>query len=159
MNLATARNTPVRLVSCLLALILVVLAAGCGSGNNNNNTNVGLFGNWNIVMFPTGSPNPNYVFAMAISQEGSNNYSGSPITYTGTVSMPSDQCINPQALRATATTSGSNFTMTVTDNTTQTVINMTGTLATGTNVLSGTYNNPASQTCKASTGTFGMTLQ
>jgi hypothetical protein len=159
MNLATTRNTPARFVSYLLALSLVAAAVGCGSGNNNNNTTVGLLGNWNIVMFPTGSPNPSYVFAMAISQEGSNNYSGSPITYTGTVQAPSNQCINPQALRATATTNGSNFTMTVTDTTTQTVITMNGTLATGTNVLSGTYNNPASQTCSASSGTFTMTLQ
>src|SRR5208282_6665487 len=105
---------------------------------------------------PTGSSNASYVFALAISQEGTNNYSGSPITYNGTVPIPSNLCINSNALRSTATTSGSNFTMTVTDSTSQTVITMHGSLATSTTTLSGTYTNPASQTCTASSGTFSM---
>src|SRR5271165_1137256 len=106
MKNAIAVNPLSRVLSCLLALVLILISAGCGSGNNNNTTNVGLFGNWNIAMFPTGSPNPSYVFALAISQEGT-TYSGSPITYTGTVAQPSNQCINAQALRSTATENGS----------------------------------------------------
>ncbi len=154
----TARNPLSRGVCCLFALVLILMSAGCGSGNNNP-TNVGLFGNWNIAMFPTGSPNASYVFAMAISQEGT-SYSGSPITYTGTVSPPNNQCINTQDLRATATTTSSNnFTMTVTDATTQTIITMQGTLASDTTTLTGTYTNPASSTCSASSGTFSMTPQ
>ena len=148
-----------RLLCCLVALMIVLVIAGCGGSYNNNNNTVGLFGNWNIVMYPTGSPNPSYVFALAISQLGANNYSGSPITYTGSVPVPSGQCINSSAVHSTATTNGSNFTMTVTDTTTQTVITMTGSLATGTNVLSGTYTNPKSVTCSSSNGTFSMAIQ
>ncbi len=158
MKMLTRRNKTFRILCCLVALMLVLVIAGCGS-NNNNNTSVGLFGNWNIVMYPTGSPNPSYVFALAISQEGTSNYSGSPITYTGSVPVPTNQCINSAAIHATATTTGSNFTMMVTDTTTQTVITMTGSLASGTNVLSGTYTNPASVTCSASNGTFTMATQ
>jgi hypothetical protein len=158
MKIHATRNTAFRILSCVVASILVFLTAGCGGGNNSVANN-GLFGDWNIVMYPTGSANASYVFAMAISQEGTNNYSGSSITYTGTVAVPSNQCINSSALRATATTSGSNFTMTVTDTTTQTVITMTGSLSTFTSTLSGTYTNPASTTCQASSGTFSMTPQ
>ncbi len=158
MKILNAGKRSFRVVACLIALIFVLVIAGCGSGNNNNVTNNGLFGDWNIAMFPTGSANASYVFAMAISQEGT-SYSGSPITYTGTVAQPSNQCINTQALRATATTSGTNFTMTVTDATTQTIITMQGTLATDTTTLTGTYNNPASTTCPASSGSFSMTPQ
>jgi len=141
-----------------LALTLVLMTAGCGSGNNTVNNN-GLFGDWNIAMFPTGNSNAMYVFALAISQEGTNNYSGSPITYTGTVAIPSNLCINSSALRATATTSGTNFTMTVTDTTSQTVITMNGTLSSVTTSLTGNYSNPASETCAASSGTFTMVPQ
>ena len=151
------KNTILR-TSWFVTLTLVLLTAGCGSGNNTT-TNNGLFGDWNIAMFPTGSANASYVFALAISQEGTNNYSGSPITYDGTVPIPSNLCINSNALRSTATTNGSNFTMTVTDSTSQTVITMQGSLATSTTTLSGTYTNPASQTCTASSGTFSMTPQ
>ncbi len=151
------KNTILR-TFCFVALTLVLLTAGCGS-NNNTPTNNGLFGDWNIAMFPTGSANASYVFALAISQEGTDNYSGSPITYTGSVPIPSNLCINSNAVRSTATTSGSNFTMTVTDSTSQTVITMQGSLATSTTTLSGTYTNPASQTCTASSGTFSMTPQ
>ncbi len=149
-----------RRISCFVALTLVILAAGCGSGNNTP-TNNGLMGDWNVAMFPTGNPNASYVFALAISQEGTNNFSGSPITYTGTVPIPSNQCINSSDLRSTAMTnsSNSNFTMTVTDSTSQTVITMQGSLSTSTTTLSGTYTNPASQTCSASSGTFSMTPQ
>ncbi len=158
MKIRTKNNMVIRSVSCLIALILVAILAGCGSGNNTTN-NVGLFGDWNIAMFPTGSSSASYVFALAISQEGTSNYSGSPITYNGSVPVPTNMCINSSALRATATTSGSNFTMTVTDDTTETVITMQGSLATSTTTLSGTYSNPASETCKASSGTFSMTPQ
>jgi len=159
MKMLIRRNPTFRILCCVAAFMPVLVAAGCGSNNNNNNTANGLFGDWNIVMYPTGSPNPSYVFALAIS-EGTNNYSGSPITYTGSVPVPSNQCINSSAIHATATTTSSNFTMTVTDTTTQTVITMTGSLATnGTNVFSGTYTNPASVTCSASNGTFNMTIQ
>ncbi len=159
MKIRAMNKMVTRSVSCLIALILVAILAGCGSGNNNTPTNVGLFGDWNIAMFPTGSSSAIYVFALAISQEGSNNYSGSPITYNGSVPVPTNMCINSSALRATATTSGSSFTMTVTDDTTEKVITMQGSLATSTTTLSGTYSNPASQTCKASSGTFSMTPQ
>jgi hypothetical protein len=147
-----------RRLSCFLLLIPVLMIAGCGSGTSNPTVN-GLFGDWNIAMFPTGSSNAMYVFALAISQEGSNNYSGSPITYNGTVPVPSNLCINTSALHATATTSGTNFSMTVTDSTSQTIITMTGSLSTFTSTLSGTYTNPASESCAASSGTFSMTLQ
>jgi hypothetical protein len=148
-----------RRLSCFLVLIPVLLIAGCGSGTSNPSVVNGLFGDWNIAMYPTGSSNAMYVFALAISQEGSDNYSGSPITYDGTVPVPTNLCINSAALRATATTTGSNFTMTVTDSTSQTIITMTGSLTTFTNTLSGNYTNPASETCPASSGTFSMTLQ
>lgn len=147
-----------RRVLCFFLFISVLMIAGCGSGNNNATVN-GLLGDWNIAMYPTGSSNAMYVFALAISQEGSNNYSGSPITYNGSVPIPTNLCINSSALRSTATTSGSNFTMTVTDTTSQTIITMTGSLSTFTNTLSGNYTNPASETCPASSGTFSMTLQ
>jgi hypothetical protein len=160
MTIATAKKTSTRMISSLLALFFLAMTAGCGSGNNNTTNNVGLFGNWNIVMFPTGSSNASYVFALAISQEGGNNYSGSPIPYTGSTPVPSNQCINTSVLRSTATTNSSNnFTMTVTDTSTQTVITMTGSLATDTQTLSGTYTNPASTTCSSSSGTFSMTPQ
>jgi hypothetical protein len=142
----------------VLPLTLLVLIAGCGGGNSTP-TNVGLFGNWNITMYPTGSTTPAYVFALAISQEGSTNYSGSSITYTGGIAPPSNMCINPEALRATATTSGNNFTMTITDSTTNTVISVQGTLSTQTTTLSGTYSNQASSTCTASNGTMSMVPQ
>jgi hypothetical protein len=158
MKNAITRKLLSQVVSGLLALVVMLMSAGCGSGNNNNTGVVGLFGDWNIAMFPTGSASASYVFALAISQEGT-TYTGSPTTYTGTVAQPSNQCINTQALRSTATTTGSNFTMTVTDSTTQTVITMNGSLANETTTLTGTYTNPASTTCAASSGTFTMTAQ
>jgi hypothetical protein len=148
-----------RLWSCFIALILVVLNAGCG-GSNNTVTNVGLFGDWNVTMYPTGSTTPVYVFGLAMSQEGSSNYSGGSIAYTGGVAVPSNMCINANALSATATTSGNNFTMTVTDSTSETVITVHGTLATQNgSSLSGTYSNSASRTCSASSGTVSMIPQ
>jgi len=147
-----------RRVSYLVGLLLVLMIAGCGGGNNTP-TNVGLFGDWNIVMYPNGNPNPSYVFAMAISQEGTNNYSGSAIAYTGGVPVPSDECIDTAALRASGVTSGTNFTLTFTDPTTSTVITVQGSLSTQTTTLSGTYTNPASQSCSASSGTMTMTPQ
>lgn len=145
-------------LSCFLVLVLLVTITGCGSGNNTPN-NVGLFGNWNVVMYPNGSSTPAYVFGLAMSQLGGSNYSGSSITYTGTVPIPSNMCINAKTITATATTSGSNFSMTVTDSTTNTIIAVQGSLATQTTTLSGTYNNTASQSCVASTGTVTMTPQ
>lgn len=146
-----------RPLSCLLSLVLVTTIAGCGGGNNTP-TNVGLFGNWNVVMYPTGNANPSYVFALALSQEGS-NYSGGSITYNGSVAPPSNMCIKANTLRATATTSGSNFSMTVTDSTTSTVISVTGSLTSQTGQLSGTYSNQASPACTASQGTVVMSPQ
>ncbi|HTV64347.1 MAG TPA: hypothetical protein VMD98_02025 [Bryocella sp.] len=148
-----------RRLSCFLLLIPVLMISGCGSGTSNTGTVNGLFGDWNITMFPTGSSSAMYVFALAISQEGTDNYSGSPITYDGTVPVPSNLCINSSALHATATTNGSNFTMTVSDSTSETIITMTGSLSTFNDTLSGTYTNPASETCPASSGSFSMTLQ
>jgi len=145
-------------LSYFLVLVLLATVTGCGSSNNTP-TNVGLFGKWNVVMYPNGSTTPSYVFALAMSQEGGSNYSGSSIAYDGSVGIPSNMCINGNALSATASTSGSNFTMTVTDTTTETVITVQGSLATQTTTLSGTYNNLASQSCSASTGTVSMTPQ
>jgi hypothetical protein len=142
---------------CLLSLLLAASLSGCG-GNNNTTNNVGLFGDWNIVMYPTGGTTPSYVFALAISQEGT-TYSGSSITYTGSVAAPSNMCINANALRAQATTSGNNFTMTVTDTTTDTVITVDGSLATQTGELSGTYSNSATAACQESRGTVAMSPQ
>jgi hypothetical protein len=95
----------------ILSLLWLITVTGCG-GNNNVSTNVGLFGNWNVVMYPTGSQNPVYVFALAMSQEGP-NYSGGSITYMGSIAAPSNMCIDANTLTAQATTSGSNFTMTL----------------------------------------------
>ncbi|MGC2110886.1 MAG: hypothetical protein WA655_15300 [Candidatus Korobacteraceae bacterium] len=131
--------------------------SGCG-GSNNTTNNVGLFGDWNIVMYPTGSSTPSYVFALAISQEGT-SYSGSSITYTGGVAAPSNMCINANALSAQATTSGTNFTMTVTDTTTDTVITVNGSLATQSGQLSGTYSNSVTAACQESRGTMAMSPQ
>jgi len=94
-----------------LALFLLATVSGCGSGNNTT-SNVGLFGNWNVVMYANGGTTPVYVFALAMSQEGGSNYSGSSIAYNGSVGIPSNMCINGNTLAATASTSGSNFTMT-----------------------------------------------
>ena len=150
-----------RCASYVLVLVFVLLLAGCGGNNNNTPNNVGLFGNWNVVMYPTGNANPAYVFALAISQEGTNSYSGSSITYTGSVPAPSGICINASGLRMTGTTnsSNSNFTMTITDPTSQTVITAQGILSSVTTSQSGTYTNPASGSCPASSGTFTMTAQ
>lgn len=145
-------------LSYFLVLVLLATVTGCGSGNNTQ-SNVGLLGNWNVVMYPNGSTTPSYVFGLAMSQLGSSNYSGASITYNGSVAIPSNMCINGNALSATASTSGSNFTMTITDTTTDTVITVQGSLTTQTTTLSGTYNNLASQSCPASTGTVSMTPQ
>jgi hypothetical protein len=145
-------------LSYFLVLVLLATVTGCGSSNNTP-SNVGLFGNWNVVMYPNGSSTPSYVFGLAMSQEGSSNYSGSSITYNGSVAIPSNMCIDGNALTATATTSGTNFTMTITDTTTATVITVQGSLTTQTTTLSGTYNNLASQVCSASTGTASFTPQ
>jgi hypothetical protein len=145
---------------CLCLLFSLVLAAalvGCG-GSNNTPTNVGLFGNWNVVMYPTASGTPTYVFALALSQEGT-NYSGGSITYNGGVAPPSNMCINANTLRATAATSGSSFSMTVTDSTTSTVISVTGSLASQSGQLSGNYSNQASPACPESQGTVVMSPQ
>ncbi len=146
--------------SLLIALFLVLLNAGCGGSGNNLVNNVGLYGDWNVAMYPTGSTTPVYVFGLAMSQEGANNYSGGSIAYTGGVGVPSNMCINSSALTAVGSTSGNNFTMTVTDSTSETVITVNGTLATQNgSSLSGTYNNPASRTCSASRGTISMVPQ
>ena len=87
-----------RHLSGLLVIFLLVMTAACGSGYNNPPTNVGLFGNWNVAMYPTGSTTPVYVFALAISSEGANNYSGASTTYTGGVAIPANMCINGNSL-------------------------------------------------------------
>ena len=53
----------------LFSLLILLPALGCGGGGNAIN-NVGLFGDWNITMYPTNDPNPAYAFALAISPEG-----------------------------------------------------------------------------------------
>jgi len=149
-----------RRLAGLLIVFLLVMTAACGSGYNNPPTNVGLYGNWNIAMYPTGSTTPVYVFALAISQEGSNNYSGAPIAYTGSVTVPSNMCINADTLSASATTTNAGtFTMTITDTSSDTVISTTGTVPTESSSISGSYNNPASATCPASSGSMTMVAQ
>lgn len=143
---------------CFVSLLLVASLSACGGSNNNTTNNVGLFGDWNIVMYPSGSSTPSYVFALAMSQEGT-SYSGSSITYTGSIAPPSDMCIDANVLRAQATTSGTNFTMTVTDSTTETAITVNGSLATQSGQLSGNYSNSATAACRASQGTVVMSPQ
>jgi len=148
-----------RILPCLLAAFLLVMTAACGSGNNTP-TNVGLFGSWNVAMYPTGNSSPVYVFALAMSQEGNNNYSGASTTYNGSVPIPNNMCIDSSTLRATATTStGGSFTMTITDTTSNTIINVQGTLPTQGTTISGTYSNAASTGCTASSGTVTMVAQ
>ena len=148
-----------RRLPCLLAVFFLVMTAACGSGNNAP-TNIGLFGNWNVAMYPTGSSTAVYVFGLAISQEGNNNYSGSSTSYTGGVPIPTNMCINSATLRATATTSsGGSFTMMVTDTSSNTIINVQGTLPTQGTTISATYNNAASANCTASSGTVTMVAQ
>lgn len=142
---------------CTLPLLWLVTLTGCG-GNNTSPTNVGLFGDWNIVMDPTGSQNPVYVLALAMSQEGP-NYSGGSITYTGSVAVPANMCIDAQTLTAQAMTSGSDFTTTITDSSSNAVISVTGSLATQTGSIAGTYANAGSASCPASQGTVVMTPQ
>lgn len=138
------------------------MTAACGTGYNNPATNVGLFGNWNVAMYPTGSTIPVYVFALAISSEGTNNYSGASTTYTGGVAIPTNMCINGKSLSATATTTSSSgtFTMTITDTSSNTIISTNGTVpTTTTSTISGSYSNAASSTCPASSGTMTMVAQ
>jgi hypothetical protein len=143
----------------LLVTPLLFSTVSCGTGNNTSG-NVGLFGNWNIAMYPTNNLNPSYVFALAMSQEGSSNYSGASIAYTGSVAQPGTMCINPNSLRATATTdSENNFTMTITDTSSGTVIGVTGSLSSQSTTLSGNYNNPPSRSCTQSQGTMSMVPQ
>ena len=80
-------------LSILLPVFLLACVAGCGTGNSNP-SNVGLFGNWNIAMYPTNDANPAYVFALAMSQLGSSTYSGASIAYNGSVAQPSNMCID-----------------------------------------------------------------
>lgn len=149
-----------RRLSGLLAIFLLVMTAACGSGYNNPPTNVGLYGNWNVAMYPTGSTTPVYVFAVAISQEGNNNYSGASTTYTGGVAIPSNMCIDGSTLSLTATTTtAGTFNMTITDTNSGTVITANGTVPSTTSSISGSYNNPASTTCPASSGSMTMVAQ
>ena len=148
-----------RRLPCLLAVFLLVMTAACGSGNNAP-TNIGLFGNWNVAMYPAGSSSAVYVFALAMSQEGNNNYSGASTTYNGSVPIPSNTCLNSDTLRATATTStGGSFTMTITDTSSNTIITAQGTLPTQGTTISGTYSNAASSACSASRGSMTMAAQ
>ncbi|HUI83533.1 MAG TPA: hypothetical protein VL240_04875 [Candidatus Binatia bacterium] len=145
----------------VLPIFLLVFVSACGSGYNNPGTaNNGLFGDWNVTMYPSGSQTPAYVFALAMSQEGPSNFTGSSIRYTGSVQAPANMCINANTLSATATvSSGNTFSMTVTDVSSNTAIAVQGTLATGTTDLTGTYSNPPSATCGESRGTMTMSPQ
>jgi len=141
------------------SLLVLLPAMSCGGGSNAIN-NVGLFGDWNIAMYPTNNPNPAYVFAVALSQEGGSTYSGASIAYNGTVPIPSDMCINASSLRVTATVSGdNNYSMTITDTTTNTIISVTGTLPVQTNTVTGNYSTLSSPACSQSQGTMTMTPQ
>lgn len=148
-----------RCLSTLLPILLLALVVGCGTGAQAP-SNAGLFGDWNIAMYPTNNVNPVYVFALAMSQLGSSTYSGASIAYNGSVAQPSNMCINASSLRATATVgTNNNFTMTITDTSTNTIISVQGSLSTTTNELSGTYTNGSSQACSASQGTVTMIPQ
>ena len=62
-------------------------------------------GDWNIAMYPTNSPTPVYVFALAMSQEGSSTYSGASIAYNGSVVAPSNErSADSQALSSASRT-------------------------------------------------------
>jgi len=142
----------------LFAVPLLAVVTSCG-GNNNYPNNYGLYGDWNIAMYQNGSQAAVYVFGLAMSQEGA-NYSGSSIAYNGSVPVPSNMCINANSLRATATTSGNTYTMTITDTSSNTVITVTGQLeSNGSTTVTGNYNNAASPTCPASSGTMDMVPQ
>lgn len=144
-----------------VCLFLAFGTVSCGTGlYNNNPNNVGLYGNWNVVMYPTNDSNPAYVFGLAMSQEGNTTYSGASIAYNGGIAAPSNMCINPNALRATATVNNqSTYTMTITDTTTNTVISVTGSMPAQTTTVSGNYSTVASQACPQSQGTMTMTPQ
>lgn len=143
----------------LIPVVLLVFLVACGSGNNNVN-NVGLFGDWNITMYPTASQNPVYVFGIAMSQEGTNTYSGASIPYTGSISPPSNMCINANEMRASGTLNSNNqFNITFTDISSNTVISVSGTLQPNTTSLTGNYSNAASTACPASSGTMQMIPQ
>jgi hypothetical protein len=142
----------------LLCLPLLLSAMSCGTGTNTP-TNSGLFGSWNIAMSPTNGGSPVYVFALAMSQEGSSSYSGASTTYTGTVAIPSNMCINGNLLQARATTENSTFTMTITDPSSSTTITVTGTLAAQNATITGTYTTAGSLTCSASQGSVSMVAQ
>ena len=143
----------------LISLFALLPAVSCG-GSGNAIKNVGLFGDWNVTMYPTNNPNPVYVFAVALSQEGSSTYSGSSTTYTGTVPVPSNMCINSSSLRVNATVSSdNNYSMTITDTSTSTVISVTGTMPIQSNTVTGNYSTLASQACSQSEGTMSMTPQ
>jgi len=148
-----------RQLPCLFVVFLLVMSTACGGGSSTP-ANVGLFGNWNVAMYPTGSSTAVYVFALAMSQEGTNNYSGASTTYNGGVPVPNNMCIDNATLRATANTStGGSYTMTITDTTSNTTINVQGTLPTQGTTISGTYSNAASTGCPASSGTMTMVAQ
>jgi hypothetical protein len=151
-----------RYLSGFLVITLLIMTAACGSGYNNPATNVGLYGNWNVAMYPTGSTTPVYVFALAISQEGNNNYSGASTTYTGSVTIPTNMCINGSTLSVSATTSngGTTYTMNITDTSSSTIIVVNGTISTTTtSTVQGAYSNAASATCSASSGSMTMVAQ
>lgn len=143
----------------LLPILLLATIAGCG-GSNNTVNNVALYGNWNVAMYQSGTQNAVYVFGLEMSQLGGSNYSGASIPYNGSVPVPSNMCINGNTIRATATTNGNNFNMTLTDTSSGTVISVTGTLeSNGSTAVSGNYTNVASATCPASQGTMNMVPQ
>jgi hypothetical protein len=143
----------------LLPTLLLLVLAGCG-GSNNTVNNVALYGNWNVAMYQSNTQTAVYVFGLAMSQLGGTNYSGSSIAYDGSVPVPSNMCINGNTIRATATTNGNNFNMTLTDTTSGTIITVTGTLeSNGSTAVSGNYTNVASATCPASQGTMNMVPQ
>ena len=64
------------------------MTAACGNGYNSHPTNVGLFGNWNVAMYPAGSNTAGLCFRPRHLAEGANNYSGGSTTYNGSVSHP-----------------------------------------------------------------------
>jgi|SRR5579862_6991197 len=144
----------------LAPVLSIIFLASCGSSGNPASNNVGLFGNWNVTMYPTNSQTPTYVFGLAMSQEGTSTYSGSSITYTGAISPPTNMCINANTMRASATVnSNSQFTITYTDISSNTVITVNGTLVSTSTTVTGNYSNAASSACPASTGTMQMVPQ
>ena len=71
----------------LLPIALLACVAGCGTGEQLPRTSGYSATGTSPCIRPT-TPIPAYVFALAMSQEGSSTYSGASIAYNGSVARP-----------------------------------------------------------------------